>query len=278
MADYTANPGVPFEGNQPGSQKPKEDFSTSEFLPQYINTKINKKFLRGTLDLMTSTASFETLHHYVGKQKTGQYDYFNDQFLNTMDADKLYYNGTPGFISNGVADTYYDYTKNLTSLGTKGINKDGAFQKYETYSPPIDNDKFVNFTSYYWCKDDLPQINIKFNVSTDPDDFVGLTEYNVVTSDKGTFRLLNGMRIGFAPTATQTFEGDASATAFTTTVNSSAYPLHVVIVDGVRQTADYTYSGTTLTFTTAPALGATIEILQKMWNCKICGKNKISNV
>ena len=69
MADYTANPGVPFEGNQPGSQKPKEDFSTSEFLPQYINTKINKKFLRGTLDLMTSTASFETLHHYVGKQK-----------------------------------------------------------------------------------------------------------------------------------------------------------------------------------------------------------------
>ena len=264
MADYSANPGVPYEGNQPGSQKPREEFSTSEFLPQYINTKINKKFLRGTLDLMTSTASFETLYHYVGKQKTGQYDYFNDQFLNTMAPDKLFYNGTPGFVSNGVADTYYDYTKNLHALGTAGMNKDGVFSKYETYSPPIDNDKFVNFTSYYWCKDDLPQINIKFNVSTDPDDFVGLTEYNVVTSDKGTFRLLNGMRIGFAPTATQTFEGDASATAFTTTVNSSAYPLHVVIIDGVRQTADYTYSGTTLTFTTAPALGATIEILHFM--------------
>ena len=143
MADYSANPGVPYEGNQPGSQKPREEFSTSEFLPQYINTKINKKFLRGTLDLMTSTASFETLYHYVGKQKTGQYDYFNDQFLNTMAPDKLFYNGTPGFVSNGVADTYYDYTKNLHALGTAGMNKDGVFSKYETYSPPIDNDKFV---------------------------------------------------------------------------------------------------------------------------------------
>ena len=62
--------------------------------------------------------------------------------------------------------------------------------------------------------------------------------------------------LSFSPT-TQAFDGDGTTVAFTLSGAPSSASALIVRIDGVVQTpiTDYTVSGTTLTFTTAPATG-----------------------
>ena len=266
--DYsTKNVKGQLPGNQPGKIRKVEKVKTNEYLPQYLNTPVNKKFLQSTLDAMISKSNLETVDNYVGKIKGGWYDDNKDFLIGTKDTDKRYYNGQPGYVVKDADNSIIDITtvddflinqKNV--LGYTGPKPNTAIFNY-TYSPPIDYDMFVNFTNYYWVKDDLPCINVKPSAPFDPDTMVGQTRFSLATSDLGTIDFLNGFKIKFAPNATQNFTGDNTTTAFTTTVNQSVYPLNIIIVNGTRQTTGFTYTGTTLTFSSAPATNAVIEVL-----------------
>ena len=67
---------------------------------------------------------------------------------------------------------------------------------------------------------------------------------------------------GFATTTKQSFSGDASTVAFTLTREVSQATDIEVFVDNVQQepTSAYAVSGTTLTFTAAPASGDVIQV------------------
>ena len=66
--------------------------------------------------------------------------------------------------------------------------------------------------------------------------------------------------IGTGNSVVDQFTGDGSTTAFTVTTAPADEKNLMVYIDGVyQQKTDYTVSGTTLTFDTAPASGATIE-------------------
>jgi len=199
-------------GNQPGKIKKIDEIKSTEYLPQYLNTTVNKKFLQSTLDQMISKSSFETLDNWVGKQKGGWYNTDKDKFIGTADATKRFYNGSPGIIVKNPAETtsiseintYSDLLDDINNLGYEGNRGHGNCSRY-TYSPPIDYDKFTNFSNYYWCKDDLPVINVKPNAAWDPDSMVGQTRYKLTTSDLGDIDFLNGMKIKFAPQVTENF-------------------------------------------------------------------------
>ena len=235
--DYsTKNVKGQLPGNQPGKIRKVEKVKTNEYLPQYLNTPVNKKFLQSTLDAMISKSNLETVDNYVGKIKGGWYNDDKDFLIGTKDIDKRYYNGQPGYVvkdaDNSIVDitTVDDFLINQKNvLGYTGPKPNTAIFNY-TYSPPIDYDMFVNFTNYYWVKDDLPCNNIKPSASFDPGSMIGQTRFSLATSDLGTIDFLNGFHIKFAPNATQNFTGDNTTTAFTTTVNQSTYPLNIVMI------------------------------------------------
>ena len=67
--------------------------------------------------------------------------------------------------------------------------------------------------------------------------------------------------IGSADAVTDEFTGDGSTTAFTLTADPDVEGNTMVFIDGVYQEkATYSISGTTLTFSTAPANGQSIEV------------------
>ena len=199
-------------GNQPGKIKKVEEIKSSDYLPQYLNTTVNKKLLQSTLDQMISKASFETLDNWVGKIKGGHHNKDKDHMVGTSDTAKRFYNGSPGLVVKNPADTnsiseiytYTDMLSDIDNLNYEGNRPNGSNFGY-TYSPPIDYDKFVNYSNYYWCKDDLPVINVKPNTNFDPDDMLGQTRYKLTTSDIGDIDFLSGMKIKFAPEVTENF-------------------------------------------------------------------------
>ncbi len=81
-----------------------------------------------------------------------------------------------------------------------------------------------------------------------------------VSNNMGAIAAANGSALNLL---TGVYAGNGAATAFTLP-GSASVPQNVLVwLDGVRQlpTTDYTVSGTTLTFVTAPANGAAVEIL-----------------
>ena len=102
-------------GNQPGKIKKVEEIKSSDYLPQYLNTTLNKKLLQSTLDQMISKASFETLDNWVGKIKGGHHNKDKDHMVGTSDTAKRFYNGSPGLVVKNPALTdsiseIYTYT------------------------------------------------------------------------------------------------------------------------------------------------------------------------
>lgn len=268
MSEYSAKPFAVLEGNQPGSQKRPDSLSASDYLPQYLQTDIAKRFLDSTLDLMLSSSSLVTLDHYVGQKTGDNYNSAVDKFLPTDNAEKLHYNGAPAFVKNrgdGTAErayTFYDFKKNLQNIGdaSRGVgNNNLSYKETYTYSPPIDNDKFANYKNYYWHAYDLPTINIKPNAAFDPDDIIGLARHKIVTTDLGTIDLLNGFRIRFVPLSVDIHTGDGTETVFSTDGTGANI---IIKFDGDVQDVDYTIdtSANTITFTTAPANGVTVAV------------------
>lgn len=265
MADnYKANPKSQVPGNQPGKMRLTEEVKSSDFLPQYINTKVNQKILQSTLDQMISKSTFETLDNWVGKPKAGWYDQYKDQFIDTADTTKRYYNGSPGIVIKDIDNvtqeitTFTDTLDNIANNVKYTGNRPAGKNQTNTYSPPIDYDMFANFSNYYWCRDDLPLINLKPSAAFDPDNMVGQTYYTLATSDLGNVEMLNGFKIKFAPNAIDILTGNGSNATFT--LSNSGYGLEVVLLDGTRQTSGYTIVGTTLQFSSPPGNNVQIQV------------------
>jgi len=88
----------------------------------------------------------------------------------------------------------------------------------------------------------------------------GIGNYNMTppAGSVGTTQLASGLK----NITTDSFTGDGSTAAFTMTETPPAGNSILVMVDGIVQkiTSNYTVSGTTLTFTTAPDTSAEIEV------------------
>ena len=125
----------------------------SNLLPQVFNTDVNKKWLDSTLDQMISKGSLKNVEGYIGdtsgknrnvgdtytsKQKLSPTVTVKDENKNLVDAI------TPDDIANSININFSEY--NYSSAN--------ANKKY-SYRPPINVNKFINYTNYAWV-DQMP--------------------------------------------------------------------------------------------------------------------------
>lgn len=195
------------------TQRGYEHRKGTDFLPRYLRSDINKKFLDATIDQLISNNSTRRLNSYYGS-KTGLVNNPQQNFYETS-SNKLKedYRFTPGIVTNNADDTtqvhitYDDIINRLEFLGGDVDNLDQLFQDTNYIWRPIVNpNKLVNFSEYYWFALDLPLASIDgtFNPST----IAGGIEFTVPAyNSKPELTLQNGMLISMGPVIQAAYPG-----------------------------------------------------------------------
>lgn len=185
----------------------------TDFLPRYLRSDINKKFLDATIDQLISHDSTRRLNSYFGSKSglvNNPQQNFYEKSPNKLKED---YRFAPGIVSNNADDTtdvhisYDDIINRLNFLGGDVDNHDQLFQDVNYIWRPILNpNKLVNFAEYYWFALDLPLcvVDGTFN----PTSIIGQTEYTFPAFNaRPEFTLQNGMLISFGSTVQATYPG-----------------------------------------------------------------------
>ncbi len=139
------------------STNKKNTKKSMDFLPSYFRTEKNSKFLSSTLDQIISTPKIKRLDGYIGAKSVVNYNPSSDYYIDESNNLRSRYQLEPGLIiKNSQADiqkifSIDDYINQLKINGLT-VNNLNKFINPEIYSynPPVDWDKFVNFSEYYW--------------------------------------------------------------------------------------------------------------------------------
>ena len=188
----------------------EKDNSQFTRLPAVLQTTAVKNFFEYTVDQLYSEANVETLNGFVG---TPDWDGIRAQgsYIQEPTATKQAYALSPtvNTISpeTGEPESLIYYDEVVDILKTYGVdvrNQNKIFDSpYYTFSPPINEDKLINFSEYYWAP---PAANIAPNaiiitgtvdapvdVSTD---ILG-EQYYVYNGESSNVTFRNGMVVTF---------------------------------------------------------------------------------
>lgn len=187
----------------------KRDYGTrksEEFLPRYLRSDVNKKFLDATLDQLIGNGSTERINAFYGS-KTGIVNNPQQDFYQTS-ANKLKedFRLAPGIVSvpddlteeKKVHLTYDDIINRIDYLKGLTNNHDRLFQDINyVWRSIINPNKLINFNDYYWFKFDLPVCVVE--TYEDPmTTVVGHPYYTFPPSWlHGELKLTNGLKIAF---------------------------------------------------------------------------------
>ena len=166
MADYSSEITIKKQEKNtiPGSSKfdiAKRE--TNQFLPIIHQTGPNIKILNATLDQLIQPGNLEQINAWVGK-KTGIINKpGSDLYASSSTTLRDTYQLEPAILSKNLSSddideavTYDDILNKLSYAGTITSNVDKLFSD-NTYAwhPPIDLDKLINYSSYYWLGEPL---------------------------------------------------------------------------------------------------------------------------
>ena len=182
------------------------------FLPEYLRTEKNSKFLSSTIDQFIQTPELERIDGYVGSKITPNYDPTTDFYLPESLALRKNYSLEPAAVfkdkNSNVTDVvaYDDLLNELTNAGSPTDNLEKLLRsRFYSYDPHIDWDKLVNYSKYFWLPEG-PQPILLATENLDVDaDIVGRSSYTLPYLDEtGTaYKLSNGMKIVFANNTVQ---------------------------------------------------------------------------
>ena len=173
-------------------------------LPDVLQTTAVKNFFDSTVEQLFSPANVEVITGFIGKQKSNDYN-VQGSYIREQTANRLHYALSPAtnVINPGTGQsenfTFYDELVeiiNVSGVNTSNHNKIFSTD-YQTFLPPIDIDKFVNFQEYYWSNNDLDAIVVSGTLENPIDidsDVVGKKSF---TSTNG-ITLKNGMCVNFS--------------------------------------------------------------------------------
>jgi hypothetical protein len=176
--------------------------SSADFIPRVFRTPLNKKWLGSTLDRMISKGDLEEISGYVGDTTGKTLKDISDVYVNTNSQINL----QPAIVSfnedlslSGV--TTLEDVYNSTQFNFDTFNFNAAYSSHAySFVPPINIDKFINYSSYYWIPS-LPIIELAINGDDgnfDPVLYYTDKVYAIVETDNGPVELKNGMRIRFS--------------------------------------------------------------------------------
>ncbi len=175
---------------------PTVNVKSSDYLPFAFQTRINKQWLDSTFDQLVSKGMLEDIDAYVGdksgksRTETEQTKYLDTKNNNVQLSPTIVSDTRIAFddVAQAVEQYFDDYNYN-SAYTTQGY----------VYQPPIDVDKFFNFTSYYWVPN-LPvyesdNTNGTATYAVDPITDINGKVTHTFVDDNNSFDLEDGMRI-----------------------------------------------------------------------------------
>lgn len=172
-------------------------------LPGSLQTTAIKNFFEGTVEQLFSKANVDQIQGFIGN-RTGEDLNFDGTFIQEPTYTKQAYALTPAVNTinetTGKSENLIFYDELIDTLKTYGVNTadhNKIFsEKYASFLPPINIDKFVNYQEYYWYPRGPSAIVIEPTVDTYIDvdrDIIGKAHYTPANGKP--FR--NGMVVVF---------------------------------------------------------------------------------
>ena len=159
-------------------------------LPVYHQTETQKQFFAATFDQLFNPSEVEPAQGFIGRRSGGTFDVNDDVYLSEPTQDRLNYQLEPiaySTDSETLEDSnhvfYEDLINKLRFYGSNVENHDRLFSdKYYSFAPPIDMDKYVNFGNYVWIDEDITPVFIRFGGSRRLD---GVLQANISAAGTG---------------------------------------------------------------------------------------------
>lgn len=178
---------------------PEKIIKSVKFLPEFLQTGKNEKFLSSTIDQLIQKPQLERLDGYVGSTNTPNYrpgdvyiDESTDLRKNYQLDPSLIIKDQEGNIKDVVGIN--DLVNDIFINGGVVDNFDKLFRtQYYSYESHIDSDKFINYQNYYWLVNGPSVIDIADIVDIDVD-VLGKDSYTIPSFNVS---LLNGMLVKF---------------------------------------------------------------------------------
>ena len=134
-------------------------------LPDVLQTSAVKNFFDSTVEQLFSPANVEVINGYIGTQKSEDYN-VQGAYIRESTANRLHYSLSPALNTinpiSGESQNFTFYDELVDTLKVSGVNTENHNKilstDYQTFLPPIDIDKFVNYQEYYWSNNDLDAI------------------------------------------------------------------------------------------------------------------------
>jgi len=175
--------------------------SSINFLPEYLRTDKNSKFLSATLDQWIQPAQLERISGYIGSKNTPNYVSTSDVYIPESLALRRDYQLTPALVVN---DALYniqdvialdDLIDEIAVKGGKIGNLDRLLRgDFYSYNPWIDWDKLVNYQEYYWLVEGPTTIPVFEDIITIDQNILGRSTY---TNTSTGLTLTNGLKLRF---------------------------------------------------------------------------------
>ena len=178
-----------------------DNINSIKFLPEYLRTDKNAKFLSATLDQWIQPAQLERISGFIGSKNTPNYNSTSDVYIpETLDLRRDY-QLTPALVVN---DALYnvqdvigldDLINEITLNGGKTNNLDRLLRgEFYSYNPYIDWDKLINYQEYYWLVEGPDEIEISETLVDIKNFILGQKSYTLIDYGVG---LTNGLKLRF---------------------------------------------------------------------------------
>ena len=170
------------------------------FLPEYLKTDKNSKFLSATIDPLIQSPQLERIDGFVGSKITPNYNPSTDSYIGEDSALRSNYSLEPALVfkdaSSNITDvvSYDDIINEINIQGGKTNDLDRIFRtKFYSYNPYIEWDKLINHSQYYWLPTGPDFILIDDEIDVE-NEIIGKTSYLMLNG----YNLSNGMKIKFS--------------------------------------------------------------------------------
>jgi len=180
-------------------QQTVNNVKSSNFLPTVFQTELNKSWLDSTLDQMVSKGPLENIDGYIGS-RNGKVSLASDDYLETKETKSQLKPAVVSYnkqkeLTNAI--TFDDIANSInTNFSTYNYNAAYASDRY-SFNPPINIDKFVNYTNYRWVEELPVYESIWTGSAKNPITDIQTNGKSQLVDDNNTFTVENNMLIKF---------------------------------------------------------------------------------
>lgn len=278
---------VPLNNTYPGEKSgtPIEPLAV-DLLPSVFRTDINKKVFGAVINDMFQPSAIENLNFDIGRP-TGNTKQLQE-FLPRANSRRQFETGL--LVSDSTGTRVLTADDIALAQGHSETHTNEPATAVSVLDLPINPDKFVNWSNYYWLEQGMPTLYI---VGTDPaettavinveQDIIGKQHYTLPAQSNGKpLELKNGMRLVFQKNypdrnvingdVTETHIADGSSQLDLNHEMSQQYDKTLIVVrvngvqkvrfDGIVANSDYTFTYGSLIWLPgkAPSAGAVVEL------------------